>query len=210
MRTIIKHLSIKRKSYLSQTTNDANHNSFEFKKPSLPPIQHHDSNLQKRAWFLAVAEECRLKGNETPVLEALTFFTDPIYGHGEPSIGAIQEKCAQKGVYIHYDTVRQCLKRLQQKGAISIEFRGMKLTCHYRLIGFEYKSESCYRETLNNINSASLPKGERSRSKIKNICKAPLAAVCSYALPQEEERPSTESVKNWMKDIRKANLERIV
>ena len=186
--------------------------SFSFKRPWLPTKQFQDANQQKIMWMQAAFQEARLKGNENHVLEALVFLTDPIYGHGEPSVGAIQERCAENGVFIHYDTVRQCLKRLEQKGAISIEFRGKQLTNHYRLIGFEYKSECSYREPLDSNNSPSLPKGERGRSKSKNIGKAPLAAVCSYALPEDEQdldkRATPEFAQSKMHEIR-AMLSRI-
>ena len=142
-----------------------------------------------------------MKGNENHVLEALVFLVDPVYGHGEPAVGAIQERCAQNGVFIHYETVRDCLKRLQQKGVISIEFRGNKLTNHYRLIGFEYESTSCYEEPLNNTNSSFSPKGREGRKSnlnTKNDCEMQIEPQEYVPIPQEKVRSYIEQMKRML------------
>lgn len=171
------------------------------KRPYLPPKQFQDANLQKRMWIAAAVQECSLRGNEVIVLEALAFLTDPSYGQGIPSIGSIQEKCLESVSSIHYETVRQCLKRLAQKGAIISEQRGKKQTNFYTLIGFEYKLESCSRDTLNSTNSPHNPKGLMGRRESKKIKIASAFAVASGAIEGKEEKAPPEIANNAMDKI---------
>jgi hypothetical protein len=154
-------------------------------------------------WLEAAIKECGLVANEVHVLKALVFLTDASNGNGDPSIGSIQERCVQMKYTssIHYDTVRQCLKRLQQKGAIIFQFRGTKRTNFFTLVGFEYKLESCYRDTLNNINSSSLLKRERGGSKIKNNKKSPSLTILNDDSQEIDQRASPEVAIKAMEKI---------
>lgn len=140
---------------------------FYDQKKFLLPVEFKAANNQKRMWVAAVIQECGLRGNECFVIEALAFLTDPVYGNGEPTIGAIQEQVQKKVASIHRDTITQCLKRLQQKGAIIYAQRGKKQSNFYTLVGYEYKSESCYRDSLHSLNSALSPKKEREQQSYK-------------------------------------------
>lgn len=162
MSQIISELRRKSNISTSRSSNVRKHITNTPRRDWLPDTQFKQANQQKLIWLKAVSEECMLSGNERAVLEALCFLTDPVYGHGEPSVGSIQERCRENGVFIHYNTVRRCLHRLSLKGAITSEFRGKKLTNHYRLTGFEYESTTCYSNSNNNTNRGSLLKGERA------------------------------------------------
>jgi hypothetical protein len=150
-----------------------------FKKHSIPRSQYlpveqfQDANNQKRMWLKAAIQEGLLRGNETHVLEALIFLTDPVNGIGTPSIGAIQEEVRKKNPTIHYQTVLECLKRLEQKGVIIKQQRGKKQTNLYTLIGYTYKSDTCYRDTYDSPNSSSSPKKEKKKKSKKDYNNSP-------------------------------------
>lgn len=201
MSQIIRELRRKCNNFISRSSN-VRKNSTNTKREWLPDAKFKQANQQKLMWLKAVSEECRLSGNESAVLEAICFFTDPIYGHGEPSIGSIQERCRELNTYIHYETVRDCIKRLQQKGAITSEFRGKNRTNHYRLIGFEYESSTCYDNTLNSTNSASLLKGERGRKSNLNMKNEFVDIQKNEVFNEKYEKPDVDFVKSKMAMMR--------
>lgn len=144
-----------------------------------------------------------MKANELIVLEALAFLTDPVYGHGTPSIGAIQEKCLEMTSSIHRRTVENCLKRLEQKGAILRVQRGAQKTNEYRLIGFEYESEGYYEDVVSNPNSSPSLRRERGGSKIKNNKNSHGVADAACELPEEYVPMDKEKAKLLFEDLRK-------
>src|SRR4030095_6566073 len=83
-------------TFLSRSSSVSRHPAKLGKKPYLVPEQFEQANKQKRMWLKAAIQECGLRGNEVIILEAITFLTDPKYGYGEPSIGAIHEKCLER------------------------------------------------------------------------------------------------------------------
>lgn len=115
------------------------------------------ANLQKRAWLTAVIQECKLRLSETKVIESLAFLTDPITGIGSPCIGTIREKVSEdKGGDLTYGTISEVLHRLESKGAIVIKRNGKKRSNTFKLVGFQYKLETCSRETLDSLNYPTL------------------------------------------------------
>ncbi len=178
-------------------------NKDHYKRPSLPPIQFKEANLQKMAWIKASIQEGGLRGNELIVVEAVAFLTDPVYGKGTPSIGAIQEQCLKKTSSIHRDTVSQCLKRLVQKGVITSEFRGVKRTNLFTLVGFEYKSESCYRDSRHNINSLPPLKGEGKGSKSKDNKIPDAQPIGGAGNEEKEQKADPEIAKRELEEMRR-------
>lgn len=123
------------------------------------PQEHFDkANTYRRAWIAAVIQECGLRGNETKVIEALTFCADPTHGIGDPSIWTIKEKILEQGGgHVSYSTVRENLDRIASKGAIQKQHRPNRSSI-FKLIGYKLELEHVLESlSLDSVSDLPLP-----------------------------------------------------